>query len=82
MKCNQKTIGQGTVFKSPHPSPGIRAGVLLVVLWKGAVVSSLYLRRCDGTVTDWSAAVTASLQTLRTTAQQMQMPRSHLVSCE
>lgn len=43
MKCNQKTIGQGTVFKSPHPSPGIRAGVLLAVLWKGAVISSLYL---------------------------------------
>lgn len=40
MKCNQKTIGQGTVLKSPHPSPGIRAGVSLVVLWKGAVLSS------------------------------------------
>lgn len=36
MKCNQKTIGQGTVLKSaPHPQ-----GPELV-LWKGAILSSL-----------------------------------------
>lgn len=28
MKCNQKTIGQGSVPKSPSPSPGLRAGAV------------------------------------------------------
>lgn len=36
MKCNQKTIGQGTVLKSPPHPQGSE-----LVLWKGAILFSL-----------------------------------------
>lgn len=51
MKCNQKTIGQGTVLKSPHPCPGIRAGIGCAVE-RSCPLLPRRSRRCVGTVTD------------------------------
>lgn len=76
MKRNQKTIGQGTVLKSPHPSPGVRAGAVE----RSCPVLPCRSCRCVGAVT--AVTAWAPIQTRRTTAQQMWMPGSHLVSCE